>query len=128
VSNLPIIASRAYGTDGRTLTGAEPSAVVESLRDVDIAAIGANCCVGHATSEHVIDALRDLTSLPLVACPNAGQPELIDGTWRYPVGPDEFADLVVRLSSTAQLLGGCCGTTPDHIAAARARLKPTTLR
>jgi methionine synthase I (cobalamin-dependent) len=120
ISELPIVASMSYGEDGRTLTGEEPAAVVESLGDLDIAAIGANCCIGESTIEKVIAALHDLTPLPLVVRPNAGQPRLTAGIWRYPLGPREFAKLIERVSSASWLVGGCCGTTPAHISAVHA--------
>jgi methionine synthase I (cobalamin-dependent) len=120
VSGLPIVASMSYGEDGRTLTGEEPAAVVESLGDLEITAIGANCCIGATTVEKVIAALHDLTSLPLVVRPNAGSPRLTAGSWRYPVGPREFAKLIAHVSSASWLVGGCCGTTPAHISAVHA--------
>lgn len=117
VSPLPIITSMSYGPDGRTLTGIEPVAVVETLGDLDIAALGANCCIGDDTIEKVISALHALTDLPLVIRPNAGQPTLVGGRWTYPLGPRHFAKLIGRVQSKTWLVGGCCGTTPAHIAA-----------
>ena len=121
VSALPIIASMSFRADGRTVSGAEPTAVMETLCGLDLAAIGANCCIGDNTIEKLVPALRELTSLPLVVRPNAGQPKLIGGAWTYPLGPEDFADLVARVSSAAWLVGGCCGTTPGHIAAIHAQ-------
>ena len=120
VSDLPIVACMSYGEDGRTLTGDVPAAVIESIGDLDLAAIGANCCLGETTIDHVVAALRELTSIPLVVRPNAGQPRLVAGTWKYPLGPRAFAELIVRVSSATWLVGGCCGTTPAHIAAVHA--------
>ncbi len=117
MSALPIIASMSYGPDGRTLTGVEPAAVVGTLGDLDITAFGANCCIGDGTIEQVITALHELTALPLVVRPNAGQPRLVGGRWTYPLGPRQFAELIARLKGATRLVGGCCGTTPAHIAA-----------
>jgi homocysteine S-methyltransferase len=118
VSSLPILAMMTYRADGRTPLGLSPAAVVEALDDLDIAALGANCCIGDSTMEAVIAELSASTSLPLVARPNAGQPMKVDGILKYPLGTTEFAELLVRHSSRAWLVGGCCGTTPGHIRAA----------
>jgi methionine synthase I (cobalamin-dependent) len=119
ISTLPILAAMTYQEDGRTPLGLTPQLVVESIDDLDIAGIGANCCIGDNTVEEVLGAISRSTSLPLVARPNAGQPVKVAAGVRYPLSPGAFAELVIRLSAQVWLVGGCCGTTPAHIAAVR---------
>jgi methionine synthase I (cobalamin-dependent) len=126
VSPLPVLASMTYRSDGRTPLGLTPAAVVEALADLDIAAIGANCCIGDSSMEAVIEDLSACTSLPLMARPNAGQPVKVGEVLKYPLNIVDFADLIARLSSRAWLVGGCCGTTPAHIGAAGEHLSAST--
>jgi 5-methyltetrahydrofolate--homocysteine methyltransferase len=80
--------------------------------------IGVNCGTGPDHMVAVVGRLRAATGLPLIAMPNAGMPELVDGETRFPESPDEMASKVGRLAAAgAAIIGGCCGTTPAHIAA-----------
>jgi methionine synthase I (cobalamin-dependent) len=119
VSAFPILATMTYRSDGRTPLGLTPTAAVEALGDLDVAAVGANCCSGESSIEAVIEELSASTSLPLVARPNAGQPAKVGAALQYPLSTLGFAELIARLSSRAWLVGGCCGTTPAHISAAQ---------
>ena len=119
VSNRPILATMTYRGDRRTPLGLTPRQVADGLSDLALAGIGVNCCLGDTTVQAVIDALLQATALPLVARPNAGQPVTVGGALRYPLEADQFAEMALRLSRTVSIVGGCCGTTPDHIAAAR---------
>jgi methionine synthase I (cobalamin-dependent) len=121
-SRRPIVASMVYGFDGRTSRGLTPSQVVHALRDLPLSGIGVNCADSGKLVERVIAQLHHATDLPLFARPNAGQPRSCDGKLVYPLGPDAFAGLAARLSTHAAFVGGCCGTTPAYIAAARQRL------
>lgn len=123
VSDRPILAHMTYLPNGRTPRGDTPADVVEALHDLQIVAIGVNCAVGDGTVQEVVAALRAATSLPIIARPNAGQPVRVGSCWQYPLGPDDFAELVCELSNHADIVGGCCGTTPQHIAAANKRLR-----
>ena len=119
VAPLPILATMTYCDDGRTPLGLRPRQVADGLHDLGLAGIGANCCIGDTTVLGVIDALRQATSLPLVGRPNAGQPVMVGASLRYPLGPEQFGEMARCLSEKSSIVGGCCGTTPDHIAAAR---------
>jgi methionine synthase I (cobalamin-dependent) len=119
VSQKPILLQMTYREDGRTPDGLTPAEVMAAMCDLPLAAIGLNCVVGEGTAERVLAELSRATDLPLIARPNAGQPHLVDGARRYPVGPETFAAQAMRLSENAAILGGCCGTTPEHIAAFR---------
>jgi methionine synthase I (cobalamin-dependent) len=121
-SPRPIWAQMTYRANGRTPLGLTPAQVVSALADLPVDAIGVNCAVGENTVERVIAALRRATDLPLIAQPNAGRPVKSNGSWIYPLTPDEFADTVTRLSEHCSMISGCCGTTPEHIAAAATRI------
>lgn len=121
-SRKPIIASMTFGSDGRTPRGLTPRQVVDGLRDLPLSGIGVNCADSGKVVERVVTELRRATDLPLFAKPNAGRPRSHSGKLIYPLAPDAFAQLVARLAAHAAFVGGCCGTTPAHIAAARRRL------
>jgi methionine synthase I (cobalamin-dependent) len=122
VSDRPIVAHMTYGSDARTPLGLEPPEVVARFRELPVDAIGVNCAVGEGTTERVTALLRIHTSLPIVAQPIAGKPTVHEGQLRYPLDPGAFAALTTRLAATASHIGGCCGTTPRHIRAARIAL------
>ena len=127
-SDLPIVAMMTFGEDGRTLSGSTPEDVVQELvtRKVDV--IGANCSVGPQRLVQVIARMRDaIDKLPrdvtrpyLAAMPNAGWPTTTGGRLIYSSSPEYFADFARKVvDAGARLVGGCCGTTPSHIAAMR---------
>jgi methionine synthase I (cobalamin-dependent) len=123
VSGRPILAQMTFGENRKTPLGLSASDVVNALSDLPVAGIGVNCAVGVGTAEAVITEMAETTALPLVARPNAGQPVKVRGGWEYPVAAEEFADMAARLAEQVWIVGGCCGTTPEHIAAARERLR-----
>lgn len=118
VTSLPLVAQMTFVEDGRTLTGDTPAEVAAVLESLDAAVIGANCVLG---PQGLLEVLRELgrhTSLPLAAQPNAGPPTLLDGRFRYTADPAYFARYAHSFVQVgAALVGGCCGTTPDHIEA-----------
>lgn len=119
-TTLPIFVTCAFGSDGKLLTGATPEAVVAMLEGLGVDAIGMNCSVG---PEHMLGLLPELiecASTPIILNPNAGLPEVIDGETVYSLGPDAFAEVMAGAARMgATILGGCCGTTPEHIQALR---------
>jgi methionine synthase I (cobalamin-dependent)/5,10-methylenetetrahydrofolate reductase len=126
VCDLPIIAQITFSDDGQTTVGQSPAEAVALLADLDLAVIGANCGMGPAGTLDVIAAMADaLDHLPagaarpyLSAQPNAGLPARVEGRFFYVSTPEYFADYAHRfLDAGVRLLGGCCGTTPRHIAA-----------
>lgn len=126
VSRLPVFVSLAYdaaGESARTMMGVSPEQAVQRLADKGIAAIGFNCGTldmdGYVRlAETYASALKG-TSVLLLAEPNAGRPELQDGKAVYRLSPDAFAQEIIRIKQAgARILGGCCGTSPSHIAAA----------
>ena len=135
VCDLPLIAQMTFTIDGRTPLGHTPEAVALALSELGVAVVGANCSVGPARMLPVIEAMRavlenlDPSGLPyLSAQPNAGWPESAGGRIMYPATPDYFGDYARRfVVAGATLVGGCCGTTPDHIRAMRLTLNALAL-
>lgn len=122
-SSLPIFVSCAFGSDGKLLTGADPLAVIAMLEGMGVSAIGMNCSFGPRGMRGVLESFLMNSSLPVIVNPNAGLPKVINGETVYDLDAEEFAELVreICLDGNAVLLGGCCGTTPKHIAKLRER-------
>jgi len=113
---VPVIAQVTFREDGRTISGDSPETVAETLEGLDVVAIGANCTLGPRGMQPVIESLRRATSLPLSAQPNAGPPMIVRGHFEYRRNEEYFAraaETFVDLG--ASIIGGCCGTTPQHI-------------
>jgi len=116
--DVPIIASMTFTDAGTTLTGKSPREVVVHLQGLAVDVIGANCSVGPQGMLEVLHRMSAVATRPLAAMPNAGMPQLVDGRFVYTAGPEYFASFVGPfLASGARIIGGCCGTTPQHIAA-----------
>lgn len=116
VSHLPIVAQMTVNEDGLTAYGAEPAHFVRALEKAGADVIGLNCSVGPATMLSVLEAMASATSCKLSAQPNAGLPREVMGRQIYMASPEYMAKHAKRLiSSGARVIGGCCGTTPDHI-------------
>ena len=119
VSDLPVAVTFSFDTHGRTMMGLSPEAALEALQDQNIQFLGANCGTG---SDQLIEAIRSLVSgnpeLPLIAKANAGIPELRGTEVVYNGSPEVMADYAVKVwKEGALLIGGCCGSTPEHIRA-----------
>jgi 5-methyltetrahydrofolate--homocysteine methyltransferase len=118
--NLPVFATVAFGSNGKLLTGADPAAVVALLEGLGVDALGLNCGLGPDTAAPLAAEFVRLSSLPVIVKPNAGLPRVEAGRTVYDVGPDDFAAQMAEIARTgARVLGGCCGTTPAHLAALR---------
>lgn len=121
-SALPILATVALGDDGKLLTGASVECVADILEGLRVDAVGLNCGFGPDKMLPFVRRLSAATALPIAVKPNAGLPKVVDGRTVFNVGPDEFAQGVAALvDAGARIVGGCCGTTPAHIAALRRR-------
>ncbi|MDR0434876.1 MAG: homocysteine S-methyltransferase family protein [Gracilibacteraceae bacterium] len=128
-SDLPIIATMSFETDGRTFTGCSPAVAALTLTGLGVSALGLNCSLGPGEAAAIVSEFARWTHLPLVVKPNAGLPD--PGGGGYSLAPAEFAAQLSRLTAAgAQVLGGCCGTTPEAIRALRAALadRPFTPR
>ena len=118
VSDLPIMVTLTYNEDGRTLFGTPPETAVVVLQSLGVDAIGVNCSTGPAEMIALVEKMAEYSTVPLIAKPNAGLPELEDGKTVYKMTPDMFADAMRGLvEAGASIVGGCCGTTPEHIRA-----------
>lgn len=130
VGGLPIVAQMSFYEDGHTLSGQSAARVAAVLSDLGVDVLGANCSVGPAMTldalEEMIDSVKQagISSPPLFSAqPNAGLPARIDNRFFYVSTPDYFGDYAVRfVQAGIHLIGGCCGTTPRHIAAMRKAL------
>src|SRR5262249_3180411 len=124
VCQLPLVAQLSFAEDGRTLTGASPAQVAQALQDLGVEVFGVNCGLG---PQLALDLLRQMAVTGdafLSAQPNAGFPSRLEGRYLYVSTPDYFADYARRFAeSGVRLIGGCCGTTPQHIAAMRQALQ-----
>ena len=116
--DLPVIISMTYGEDGRTLYGTDPATAVVVLQSLGADAIGINCSTGPEEMIPLVEQMKQYANVPILAKPNAGMPELVDGETVYAMTPEEFAAYGRRLvEAGAGIVGGCCGTTKDHITA-----------
>ena len=117
-SDLPIFVTNAYGGDGKLMTGADPDAMVAILEGLGADAVGVNCSEGPAGLLPIVKRYLEVSSLPVICKPNAGLPRMENGKTVYDLSPAEFAALMRQAAeSGARILGGCCGTTPEHIRA-----------
>ena len=117
-SSLPVFVTCAFGSDGKLLTGATPEAMVAALEGLGADAIGMNCSVGPENMLKLLPGLLGCSSVPIILNPNAGLPKVVDGETVYDLTPKAFASLMTEACRMgACLVGGCCGTTPEHIRA-----------
>lgn len=118
---LPVLATVAADADGKLLTGADPETVAAVLEGLRVDALGFNCGLGPDLLLPFVRRLVAATNLPVAVKPNAGLPKVVDGETVFLVGPEAFArDVAGLVRAGATIVGGCCGTTPAHIAAVRA--------
>lgn len=116
VSPLPIVAQMTTEDDGNTLDGTPPETFTPALEHAGADVIGINCSVGPAAMLETIERIGRLTSRRLSAQPNAGRPRDVDGRNLYLCSPEYMASYAKRfVGAGVRLVGGCCGTTPDHI-------------
>ncbi|MCL2295197.1 MAG: homocysteine S-methyltransferase family protein [Spirochaetes bacterium] len=110
------IVTMTYEPEGRTLNGTSPEAALITLQSLGADAVGCNCSSGPAEMLKIIERLKPISKVPLVAKPNAGMPRIESGKTIFPMGPEEFASFAESFASAGiNLMGGCCGTTPQHI-------------
>ena len=115
-SSLPVFVSCAFGEDGKLMTGADPGAMVAMLEGMGADAIGVNCSLGPHALIGVISEYLKYSSLPVIFKPNAGLPRVENGRTVFDVTPVEFAKEVAKsVELGVRAVGGCCGTTPEHI-------------
>jgi 5-methyltetrahydrofolate--homocysteine methyltransferase len=127
--DLFTMVTMTFERDGRTLNGTDPLTALTTLQALGADAVGCNCSTGPDDMVRFIGAMKPYAKIPLIAKPNAGLPKTMSGTTVYDMDAAEFASRAVALiAAGAGILGGCCGTTPQHLAALRkavSRKKPT---
>lgn len=115
-SSLPVFVTMIFDERGKLLTGGDVPSVVAMLEGLRADALGLNCGLGPKQMLPILNDLRRYTSLPIIVKPNAGLPKQKNGETYYDVEPDEFARIMQEVvKEGACVIGGCCGTTPEHI-------------
>jgi methionine synthase / methylenetetrahydrofolate reductase(NADPH) len=114
--DLPVIAQMTINDDATSLTGGSPEIMLRELEAMRPDALGVNCTVGPSVMLHWLEQVRHLTDLPISLMPNAGKPRNIDGRNIYLTSPEYMGTYARRyLQAGAGIIGGCCGTGPEHI-------------
>ena len=122
-TSLPVFVTMTFGEDGKTFLGTDPAAAAVTLTSLGADVIGLNCSAGPRELRPLLDVMLQNSHLPVMIQPNAGLPRLKGGETVYDVRPEEFAQWGrAFLDDGAAILGGCCGTSPDHIRALRGLL------
>lgn len=129
--SLPVICQLSYSEDGRTVTGTDPQTAAITLDAMGADIIGINCSLGPEQLVPLVKILAENTAKPISVQPNAGMPHLENGKTIFPMSPEDFGRWAPKLiAAGATYIGGCCGTTPEHIRAiaAAARNCPEPVR
>jgi methionine synthase I (cobalamin-dependent)/5,10-methylenetetrahydrofolate reductase len=122
--DLPVLAMVTVDDESNCLDGSSPEQAAARLTEWGAGAIGVNCSTGPTTVLTAIEAMRKATSLPLAAMPNAGMPRAVEGRNIYLCSPEYMASFARKaIAAGAQFVGGCCGTTPNHIRAMRSAMR-----
>jgi homocysteine S-methyltransferase len=122
--DLPVLVMVTVDDESNCLDGASPAHAAALLTEWGASAIGVNCSTGPATVLTAIEAMRPVTSLPLAALPNAGLPRAVEGRNIYLCSPEYMASFARKaITAGVQIVGGCCGTTPNHIRAMRLAMR-----
>src|SRR3954470_24579798 len=122
--DLPLLVMVTVDDDSNCLDGSSPQQAAALLADWGANAVGVNCSTGPATVLTAIEAMRAASTLPIAAMPNAGMPRAVEGRNIYLISPEYMASFARKaIAAGAQILGGCCGTTPNHIRAMRTAIR-----
>ena len=114
--DLPVCVTVTFDEKGKLLTGGTVDSTVALLEGLRVDALGVNCGLGPAQMLPIVRRMTQVASVPIIVNPNAGLPRTEGGRTVYNVGPEEFAGLMEEIAALGvQVMGGCCGTTPDHI-------------
>lgn len=114
--DLPVMVSLTYQENNRTLYGTDPVTAITVLQAMGADAVGVNCSTGPDKMYDIISQMKKVAHVPILAKPNAGIPYLQDGQTVFPMGAEEFVlEMTKLISEGAAIVGGCCGTTPEHI-------------
>ncbi|MCR5542986.1 MAG: homocysteine S-methyltransferase family protein [Eubacterium sp.] len=115
-TSLPVIVTTVYDQKGKLLTGGNVDSTVAMLEGLGVDALGINCGMGPDLMIPMVERMVEVASVPIVVNPNAGLPRTENGKTVFDVTPEEFSDIMCEIADMGvQVLGGCCGTTPEHI-------------
>ena len=115
-SNLPVFATMSFEESGRTFFGTSIETMTATLEGLGLSALGVNCSLGPRQLLPIVEKICARSHIPVMVQPNAGLPVIRDGVSKYDVTPDEFAEIAIKFADMGvNILGGCCGTTPEHI-------------
>ena len=129
VSRKPIFVTFTCDEKGRTLTGSDIAAVLQIMQGMEIDAFGMNCSTGPGGMVAQLRRLHEIARVPLIAKPNAGFPQVVDGRTVYDCPPEAFTAYLADMAEAGVMIfGGCCGTTEEHIAALKEKTAALTLR
>jgi 5-methyltetrahydrofolate--homocysteine methyltransferase len=124
LSRIFTMVTMTFEKDGRTLNGTDPVAALITLQSLGADAVGCNCSMGPDGMLDLVSAMKPYAKVPLVAKPNAGLPRLVDKKAVFDMDAATFASFGPRFAASGvNLMGGCCGTSPDHISALRRNLE-----
>lgn len=124
ITDIPIIAQLTYDESGHTLTGSTPEAATVTLEACGVNIIGVNCSLGPKELINIVNRIYNVTSLPISVFPNAGLPYLENGKTIFPETPESFSSYAEKfIAAGAVIIGGCCGTTYEHIKLLSKKLK-----
>ena len=119
---LPLLATTTFTEHGSLLLGGDPQEVAKTLEGLGVDAVGANCGLGPAQMYPILQEMKANTKLPIILKPNAGLPKVVDGKPYYDVEPEAFGEAMketidkgAKALELSYIIGGCCGTTPEHI-------------
>ncbi len=115
-TDLPVIVTCAFDGSGKLITGGDAVTVCSTLEGLGADVIGVNCSLGPESLLPIVRSFAEYSSLPLIAQPNAGPPDYTEGETKYLLTPEQYGAQMVRMAKAGvRILGGCCGTTPEHI-------------
>ena len=122
--DIALIVQVTFQRDGRTWMGEEPAAVARELRNAGADVVGVNCIPGPQAALDILEEMSSASKVKLSVQPNAGHPRVVEREVSYPVTPGVFAEYTSRfVAAGAVVIGGCCGTTPEHISAMHGALR-----
>ncbi len=128
-TSLPVIVTTVYDQKGKMLTGGNVDSTVAMLEGLGVDALGLNCSLGPDLMIPMVERMVEVASVPIVVNPNAGLPRTEGGKTVFDVGPEEFSDIMSKIADMGvQVLGGCCGTTPEHIRLTKEKVMPKAFK
>lgn len=127
--DLPVIVSMIFDENAKLLTGGDIDSAVSLLEGLGVDVLGVNCGLGPKQMLGILPHILEISSTPVVCCPNAELPKVVDGKTVFDITPEKFADYMAKIAEMgAVILGGCCGTNPAHLKATVERTKSIAVK